>query len=245
MKLLDWWYGITLLEEVTTKPHHRATRTYAGPGKQTLGGHKQNFCAPEPRRKEQRPHKRLTQTCPWVSRSLWQSPGPAVACYRAGGTDCSSACMGPFEGGHHYLHYLHHSLASGQITGREQSPTHKEKIGLKMYWAWLRPLEQDPVSPTVSLSYPSPSEGRQTENHSYRKLTNLITWTTALSNSMKLWTMPFWDTQDGWVMVESSGKTWSLEKEMANYFIIAALRTPWIAWKGKKIGQWMMNSTGW
>ena len=33
---------------------------------------------------------------------------------------------------------------------------------------------------------PSPSEGRQTENHSHRKLTNLITWTTALSNSMKL-----------------------------------------------------------
>ena len=29
---------------------------------------------------------------------------------------CSGACMGHFEGGHHYLHYLHHSLASGQIT---------------------------------------------------------------------------------------------------------------------------------
>ena len=22
-------------------------------------------------------------------------------------TECSSACMGPFEGGHHCLHYLH------------------------------------------------------------------------------------------------------------------------------------------
>ena len=33
-----------------------------------------------------------------------------VACYRVGGTECSSTCMGPFEGGHHYLHYLHHSL---------------------------------------------------------------------------------------------------------------------------------------
>ena len=34
-----------------------------------------------------------------------------VACCRAGGTECNSTCMGSFEGGRHYLHYLHHSLA--------------------------------------------------------------------------------------------------------------------------------------
>ena len=28
-------------------------------------------------------------------------------------TEHSRACMGPFAGGHHYLHYLHHSLVSG------------------------------------------------------------------------------------------------------------------------------------
>ena len=39
-------------------------------------------------------------------------------------------------------------------------------------------------------SYPSPSEDRQNENHSHRKLIKLITWTTALFNSMKLWAMP-------------------------------------------------------
>ena len=33
---------------------------------------------------------------------------------------------------------------------------------------------------------PSPSEGRQTENHNHRKITNLITLTTGLSNSMRL-----------------------------------------------------------
>ena len=39
----------------------------------------------------------------------------------------------------------------------------------------------------VQLSHPyMTSEGRQNENHNQRKLTNLITWTTALSNSMKL-----------------------------------------------------------
>ena len=37
----------------------------------------------------------------------------------------------------------------------------------------------------------------------------LITWTTALSNWMKLWAMLSRATQDGWVMVESSDKMWS------------------------------------
>ena len=35
-----------------------------------------------------------------------------------------------------------------------------------------------------------------------------------------------------------------LEKRMASHFRILALKTPWIAWKGKKIGHWKMNSKG-
>ena len=62
---------------------------------------------------EQWPHKRLTQTCLWACRSLWWRHGSVVACCRAGGIDCGSACRGPFEGGHHYLLYLHHSLVPG------------------------------------------------------------------------------------------------------------------------------------
>ena len=34
--------------------------------------------------------------------------------------------MGPFEGGLHYPHYLHHSLVSGQKAGREHSPAPTE-----------------------------------------------------------------------------------------------------------------------
>jgi len=45
--------------------------------------------------------------------------------------------------------------------------------------------------------------------HNHRKLTNLITWTTAFSKSMKLWAMLCKATQDGGVMVESSDKMWS------------------------------------
>ena len=50
----------------------------------------------------------------------------------SGGTECRIACTEPFEGGRHYLHYFHYSLVSGQITGRGYSPTHQEKIGLKI-----------------------------------------------------------------------------------------------------------------
>ena len=49
-----------------------------------------------------------------LSRSLQRRRGSVVAYCRVGGTECSSTCMGSFEGGHHYLHYLHHSLAPGK-----------------------------------------------------------------------------------------------------------------------------------
>ena len=57
------------------------------------------------------PHKRLNQTCLWVSRSLQLRCVSVVAYCRVGGTECSGACMGPFEGGCHYLHYVHHSFS--------------------------------------------------------------------------------------------------------------------------------------
>ena len=129
---------------------------------------------------------------------------------------------------------------------------HQQKIGLKIYWVWPCPSEQDSVSPTVSLSHQEASKsllslslrGQTNENHNHRKLSNLITWTTALSNSMKLWAMPYRATQDGswWRVLTKYG---SLEKGMANHFSILALRTPWTVWKGKKIGHWKMNSPGW
>ena len=50
------------------------------------------------------------------------------ACCRVRGTECSSASMGPFEEGHHYLPHLHHSLASGQATGRNIAPPNTKKL---------------------------------------------------------------------------------------------------------------------
>ena len=75
------------------------------------------------------------QTCLWVSGSLWQRRGSTVACL--GVSSCSGMCAGmsPFGGGLHYP------------TGREHSPTCQQEIGLKTYWAWPWPPEQDPVFP--------------------------------------------------------------------------------------------------
>ena len=64
------------------------------------------------------------------------------------------------------------------------------------------------------------------KTHSIRKLIKLITWTTALSNSMKLWAMPCRATQDKWVMVESSDKTWSTGEGNGKRLQYSCLESP-------------------
>ena len=54
----------------------------------------------------------------------------------------------------------------------------------------LPPKSVSPLRKVEQASYPYLLKGRQNENHNHRKLIKLITWTTALSNSMKLWAMP-------------------------------------------------------
>ena len=92
--------------------------TYTGLGKQMLEGTNKTLYAPGPRRKEQGPHKRpdLPASVQESRAETWAGSG----LLQARGTECGSECRGPFEGGRHYLHYLHHSLVSGQTTGREQ-----------------------------------------------------------------------------------------------------------------------------
>ena len=52
---------------------------------------------------------------------------------------------------------------------------------------------------------------------------NLITWIIALCNSMKLWGMQSKATQDGWVMLESSDKTWSTGEGNGKPFLYSCL----------------------
>ena len=74
-------------------------RIYIGLGKQTLGGHKQNFVCT----RTQRLHTDWTRT---VLERLLRRIGSAVACCRGRGTHFSSVCKGHFEGSRYYIHYF-------------------------------------------------------------------------------------------------------------------------------------------
>ena len=120
----------------------------------TLGGHKPNLVRTTSQEKGAMTPQ-VTQTGLWVPRSLRQRRGLVVASCRAGAPRAAVHALhgGPSEGGRRDLHHLHHSLVSGETTGREHAPTHLQKLGLKSYWAWPHPSEQDPVSPSASLSH--------------------------------------------------------------------------------------------
>ena len=72
------------------------------------------------------------------------------------------------------------------------------------------------------------------KNTNYRKLTKLITWITALSNSMKFWALPCRATQDGWVMVESSDKMWSSGEGSGKSLQYSCLEKPMDSMKKQK-----------
>ena len=104
-------------------------RTYTGLEKHTRGGHKQNLLHT---RTQEKGAVTPQETDPHLAVNVQESLVKAwvmkhVAYGRVGGTECSSACMGPLEGGRHYLHYLNHNLVSGQTTGRKHSPAHQKK----------------------------------------------------------------------------------------------------------------------
>ena len=63
-----------------------------------------------------------------------------------------------------------------------------------------------------------------------RNLTKLITWITALSNSMK----PCRGTQDRQVMVESSDKTWSTGEGKSQALLYSCLENPMNSMKRQK-----------
>ena len=77
-------------------------------------------------------------------------------------------------------------------------------------------------------------KGRQNENHNHRKLSKLITWTTAFSSSMKLSAMPCGATQDRQVMVESSDKMWSSGEGNGKSFQYSCLENPVNSMKRQK-----------
>ena len=82
-------------------------------------------------------------------------------------------------------------------------------------------------------SHPSPSEGRQNENHSHRKLAKLITWTTAWSNSMKL-SHALWGHPRQRVVVERSDRMWSTGEGNGKPLQYSCLENPMSSMKRQK-----------
>ena len=75
----------------------------------------------------------------------------------------------------------------------KEMATHSSTLAWKIPWKgdWWATVESDTTERLhfhflPSGSFLSSIRGQTTENHNHRKLTNLITWTAALSNSVKL-----------------------------------------------------------
>ena len=100
----ECFFKLTYALKKKKKNHQEPPELIQDWGNRFLEGTNKTLCTPGPKRKEQWPHKILTQTCTWVSWSLPRRHASAVACFRVRGTECSSVSMGPFEGGHYYLH---------------------------------------------------------------------------------------------------------------------------------------------
>ena len=70
-------------------------------------------------------------------------------------------------------------------------------------------------------------------------------WTTALSNSVKLWPVLCRATQDRWVMVESSDKTWSTAEGNVKPLQHSSLENPMNSMKTQNDMMVKIKSSGW
>ena len=161
----------------------------------------------------------------WVRSLGWEDPREkemathsSILAWRIPGTEDPGGLLSM---GLHRVGYNWSDLAAAEHDHVHQSKTQ------------FFPQPAPPIRNLPQASYPHPSEDRQNENHNHRKLTQLITWITALSNSIKLWAMlcrAAQVTRSWWRVLTKCGP---LEKRIANHFSILALRIPWTVWKGK------------
>ena len=185
-----------------------------------------------------------------MSRSLQQRHGSVVACCSIGGTECSSACMGPFE--ESPIVFITSTIVWPQVNNRE---------GTQLYPStenWIKDLLSMPppirIRPSFPLSESLPSG-------SFHKPLILLhqradRLKTTITESGTIWSqgpqscLTQWNYEPCHVGPPKSDWSWwrvltkhgPLEKGMANHFSSRALRTPWTVWKVKKVGHWKRNS---
>ena len=84
--------------------------------------------------------------------------------------------------------------------------------------------------------------GLQRVRHDWLTELNWITWTTVLSNSVKLWAMPCSVIQDGKIMVESYDKKWCTGEGNDKPLQYSCLENTINSMKKQKWGHWKINS---
>ena len=123
----------------------------------------------------------------------------------------------------------------------------------ELNWAWPHPSEQDPVSPSVSLSHQEVSISLLPFSIRADRMKTTITENESIWSHGQQPCVTQWNYEPCHVGPPKTDGSWwrvlikhgLLEKGMAYHFSILALRTPWTVWKSKKIGHWKMNSPGW
>ena len=205
------------------------------------------MCAPGPRRKEQWPHKRLTQTCPWVSRSLWWRGWPAPG---LGALKVAVCAWDPLK--EVTFIFIISTIVWPQVNNREGTQPQP------LTENWIKDLLSMTLPIRTRFSFP-PSQSHP--SRSFRSLLSSSVgrqtdWKTLSqkNNQSDLWdhSLVYLNETVSQVVqghprqMGHGGEFWQneLEKGLANHFSILALRTPWTVWKGKKIGHWKMNSSG-
>ena len=123
------------------------------------------------------PHKRLSQTCLWMSRSLWRKCGSTVACLGVRGTDWNNPDISPNEGGViTAITLLQFGLRPSYREGTQPHPSRENRV--KDLLSMAPPIRARPRFPhnqflssrSFHEPHPHTSESRQNENYNYRKL---------------------------------------------------------------------------
>ena len=123
------------------------------------------------------------------------------------------------------------------ITTEKSYPISKVRSGC----AFLEQCEEIPhiqgkKNSTKTVGAERRHQGQMDWNHNHRQLPNLITWTTALSNSMKI-AMMYGATQERRVMVEKSGRVWSTGEGNGKPLQYSCLENP------MNRGKWQSSNT--
>ena len=136
---------------------------------------------------------------------------------------------------HIYIIFITSTIVLPQVNNKEGMQPHlSTEKWIKDVLSMVLPSRIRPSFP-LSQSLPSGSfhkplcfsiKGRHPKNHNHRKLPNQITWTTGLSNSMKLQVMLCRATQDGRVMLEHRDKTWSTGEGNGKTLQYSSLENP-------------------